>query len=48
LENLSLDVWIILKVLLWKQHRRVDWIHLAHDRKKWHTLVNAATNLQVL
>jgi hypothetical protein len=47
LENLSLDVWIILKLLLWKQDRKVNWIHLAHDRKNWHTLVNATTNLQV-
>jgi hypothetical protein len=27
--------------------RRVDWIHLAHDRDRWRALVNTEMNLRV-
>jgi hypothetical protein len=28
--------------------RGVDWIHLAHDRDRWRSHVNAVTNFRIL
>jgi hypothetical protein len=44
LKDQSVDDKIILKWILGKW----DWIHLAQDRKRWRTFLNAVMNLRFL
>lgn len=46
LQNLGVDN--IKTALKETGQEGVDWIHLAHDRKKWHNIVNTVTNLCIL
>jgi hypothetical protein len=47
LEYLVLYGIMILKRILNKQDRRVEWFDLAKDRDKWRAIVNVVMNLQV-
>jgi hypothetical protein len=38
---------IILKWIFKKWEGGMDWIHMAQDRDRWRTLVNAVMNLRV-
>jgi hypothetical protein len=43
----GIDGRIILRWILRKCERDMDWIDLAQDRDRWQALVNAVMNLQV-
>ena len=47
MEDPGADGRIILKWILEKWDGGIDWIHLAQDRDRWWTVVNAVMNLQV-
>jgi hypothetical protein len=47
LEDPGADGRIILKWILKKWDRGMDWFDLAQDRDRWRALVNAVMNLQV-
>ena len=46
--DLHIEGTIILRWKFRKWDRGIDWIELAQDRDRWHALVNASMNLQVL
>ena len=48
LGDLHIEGTIILRWKFRKWDRGIDWIELAQDRDRWHALVNASMNLQVL
>ena len=47
MENTKVDGRIILKLILEKKNRGIDWIDLVQDRDRWRALVNSAMNLRV-
>ena len=47
LDDPGVDERIILKWILEKCDRDIDWIDLAHDRWRWRDFVNAVMNLRV-
>jgi hypothetical protein len=47
LEDLGVDGRIILKLILNKYDRGMDWIDLANDRDKWRDVVNTVMNLRI-
>ena len=47
LEGPGVDGRIILKWILEKWNRSMDWIDMAKDRDRWRALVNSVMNLRV-
>jgi hypothetical protein len=43
----GVDGRIVLKWIIKKRDRGVDWIYLDQDRDRWRTFVNAVMNLRV-
>ena len=47
LENPGLVKRLILKYILRKQHKGVEWINLAQDRDRWQAFLDVVMNLRV-
>jgi hypothetical protein len=47
LEDPGVKGRIIMRCILWKWERGMDWIDVAQDKDRWQALVNVVTNLQI-